>query len=582
MKRSIARTLAAALSLVPTVASAAPFPVSSGDATLWANRQVATLSLERKVAQMIWEPIRAGYFPADDPEMARLVALARDQGVGGFVIYGGTPHEVAQLLNSLQAAAALPLLISADFEGGPGQQLDGATEFPADMALGAIGSPDIAYEVGRVGAEEGRAVGIHVTYSPVVDVQTDPRNPAMSVRSFGADLGALAKLAAAYVRGYQENGMLATAKHYPGRGDVELIPGTDFTVNKKPAARIVAEDLEAFRAAIDAGVAFVMSDHIAAPSLTDGSDLPASVDAILARVWLRERLGFEGVLTSDDLLYPKVIKRFGAVRACVMAVRAGHDAILKPADSVAAIQGIVAAVRAGEIPEAQIDASVHRILYWKARLGLHLSRNVDVSQVAQKVGTRAHRALAARVADESLTLVHDAGFFPSSRDKVGRVLHVAIQRKEHEPAVAEVAKRLETEFAVAETLVIGPGADAPLRSRVLETAQTVDTVLVSVFHQRKSYVDNGALAAADRNLIDQLSRVRPRATIVMSYGNPYVAGDAASATAFLTGYGEGGFFGNQLAYVDSLVRLLKGEIKARGRLPVSVPPDVRLGAGIVR
>jgi beta-N-acetylhexosaminidase len=531
---------------------------------------------------MIWEPIQARYLAADDPERVRLVSLAREHGIGGFVVYGGTPHEVAELLNTLQAAAPLPLLISADFEGGPGQQLEGATEFPANMALGAIGSAELAYDVGRVGAQEGRAVGIHLTYSPAVDVQTNPHNPAMSVRSFGADLSRLKMLAAAYVRGYQENGMLATAKHYPGRGDVELIPGTEFTINNKPAERVVTEDLAAFEGAIKAGVAFVMSDHIAAPALAEGSDLPASVHPTLARHWLRERLGFDGVLTSDDLVYPKITKRFGAVRACVLAVQAGHDAILKPADSVAAIRGLAAAVRAGDIPEAQIDASVRRILYWKARLGLHRSRLVDLAQVTQRVGVAAHRALATRIADESLTLVKDAGFFPSTREKVGRVLHVSIQRKEHDPASAEVAGRLSAAFPIAATVAIGPNADASLRSKALVAAREADTVIVSVFSQRKIYVDNGALEAADRKLIEGLSAVRPQATIVMSYGNPYVAGDAASATAFLTGYGEGGFFGNQLVYADSFVRLLKGEIKSRGRLPVPVPPDIALGAGVVQ
>lgn len=582
MRRLVTGALAGTLALVSGIGDAAWLAVPAAEAEQWAKQQVAALPLEKKVAQMIWEPIQARYLAADDPERARLLSLARDHGLGGFVVYGGTPHEVAQLLNSLQAAASLPLLISADFEAGPGQQLQGATEFPANMALGAIGSAELAYDVGRVGAEEGRAVGIHLTYSPAVDVQTNPRNPAMSVRSFGADLGRLKMLAAAYVRGYQENGMLATAKHYPGRGDVELIPGTEFTVNNKAAERVVAEDLGAFEAAIKAGVAFIMTDHIAVPSLTDGSDLPASVHATLARRWLRDRLGFEGVLTSDDLLYPKVTKRFGPVRACVLAVQAGHDAILKPADAVAAIEGIVAAVRAGEIPEGQIDTSVRRILYWKARLGLHRERLVDTAQLTQHVGTASHRALATRIADHSLTLVKDGGFFPSSREKVGRVLHVAIQRKERDPAATEVASRLSAAFPVATTLVIGPDADASLRSRALGAAQEVDTVIVSVFSQRKIYVDNGALEAADRGLIAGLAAIRPRATIVMSYGNPYIAVDAAPATAFLTGYGEGGFYGNQLIYADSFVRLLSGEIKARGRLPVPVAPDIPLGTGVMR
>ena len=554
-------------------------PGASDVEARWAAEQVARLPLEKKVAQMFWEPIQGDYIAADDPRLSRWLSLARDHGIGGFVLYGGTPQGVAHLLNSLQEAAALPLLVSADFEGGPGQQLAGATEFPANMALAAIGSDELAYAVGRVGAKEGRAVGIHLTYSPVVDVQTRPENPGLGVRSFGADLGLLRRLSAAVVRGYQENGMLATAKHYPGRGDVELIPGTEFTVNRKPAERVIAEDLAAFEGAIQAGVAFVMSEHIAVPALSEGSDLPASMNRTLATHWLRERLGFQGVLTSDDLWYPKITKRFGAERACVLSIQAGHDALLKAADTVASIAAVTAAVRAGEISEAQIDASVRKLLYWKARLGLHRSRIVDVSRVPSQVGIREHRELLTRIADESLTLVSDRGFFPSS-GKLGRVVHVSIQRKEREPAAAEVATRLAAAFSLSGDFHIGPNTDPALREKAVAAARDADTILVSLFSQRRAHVDNGALAANDRSLIAALAAARPASTIVMSYGNPYLAADAAGATAFCTGYGEGGFSGNQLVYADSLIRLLRGEIKPHGRLPVSVAPGLGIKTGV--
>ena len=193
-----------------------------------------------------------------------------------------------------------------------------------------------------------------------------PINPVLSVRSFGSDVELLGKMASAYIRGYQENGMLATAKYFPGRGDVDLMGDTEFLINSKPATRIEAEDLAAFKKAIDAGVTFVMSEHIAIPSLTDGSDLPASVEAKLASYWLRERLGFENVLTTEDLWYPKVVDRFGAERAGVLAIRAGHDVLLKPKNAIKMIDAVARAVRGGEIAIEQIDHSVEKLLYWKS------------------------------------------------------------------------------------------------------------------------------------------------------------------------------------------------------------------------
>lgn len=560
---------------------AAPRSVTSEEAQAWAQKTLGTLSLERKVAQMICAEIRGEFIPLDDPRYQSWLTLVRDHGVGAVVLYGGTPHDTAALLNRLQKAAALPLLVSSDFEGGPGQQIIGATEFPANMALSASGSEELAYAVGKAGAAEGRAVGIHLTYSPVVDIQTDPNNPVLSVRSFGADLDLLGRMAGAYIRGYQENGMLATAKHYPGRGEVELIAGTEYTINRKPVERVEAEDFLAFKKAIDAGVAYVMSEHIAVPSAAEGSDLPASVEKRLATDWLKGRLGFQGILTTDDMWYEKVVKRFGAVESCLLAVEAGHDAILKPADPVATISGLVEAVKSGRIPEDRINASVLKILAAKARLGLHLERFVDESRVAAVVGHPDHRALLKRVADESLTLVKNDGFFPSTAEKVGSVVHISIQRREIDPAPAQVDAKIRAAFPGTQTFLLGPTTSKERFEAARKAAGAADTVVISLFHARTAYRDNGPLKPADKEFLDRIIAAKPKSTVAMSYGNPYLAAGLKNAAAFAVGYGEGGFGGNQIVYADSFIRLLKGEIKPAGKLPVNVSADFPLGTGVL-
>jgi beta-N-acetylhexosaminidase len=161
---------------------------SHDEAAKWADKTLAGLTLEKKIGQMICAEIAGGYIADDDKRLEGWIKLAKDLGVGGFVLYGGTPHDVVRLLNRLQKEAALPLLMSADFEGGPGQQITGATEYPANMAFAAAGSEKLMYEAAKIGAIEGRAIGIHLTYSPVVDIAVRPENPAESVRSFGGDL----------------------------------------------------------------------------------------------------------------------------------------------------------------------------------------------------------------------------------------------------------------------------------------------------------------------------------------------------------------------------------------------------------
>jgi len=249
----------------------------------WVEETLAGLTLEEKVGQLVCTDIYGDYRSEEDTEFKRWLTLARDHGIGMFVLYGGTPRDVAHLTNRLQAEAKVPLIISADFEGGPGQQVVGASEFPANMAFSAAGSSDLMYRAASAAAVEGRAMGIHLTYTPVVDISTQPLNPAQSVRSFGGDLDLLGAMVRSYVRGFHENGMLTTAKHFPGRGDIEIMPDhAPWTWINKPAEAVEAEDLRAFKEAIDAGVDFVMSEHIAVPSVTEGSELPASVEEKLA------------------------------------------------------------------------------------------------------------------------------------------------------------------------------------------------------------------------------------------------------------------------------------------------------------
>jgi hypothetical protein len=198
--------------------------VSQQEASTWVEETLAGLTLEKKIGQLICSDITGDYVAEGDQDLERWVELARDYGLGMFVLYGGTPRDVAHLLNRLQREAEIPILMAADFEGGPGQQVRGASEFPANMAFAAAGSEDLVYRATSAAAVEGRAMGIHLTYTPVVDIAWRPENPAESVRSFGGNLELLGRLVRAYVRGYHENGMLASGKHFPGRGDIETMP----------------------------------------------------------------------------------------------------------------------------------------------------------------------------------------------------------------------------------------------------------------------------------------------------------------------------------------------------------------------
>lgn len=554
---------------------------SEKDAAEWANRTAARMPLEKKCAQLVFVDVAGGYLADEDPRLLRWIELVRHAGVGGVVVYGGTPRDVAALLNRLQREAEIPLLAASDFEGGPGQQMSGATEFPANMAFAAAGSEELVRRAAAAGAAEGRSVGIGLTYSPAVDYSIDPENPAESVRSFGSDVSLLRRMVKAYVEGYMENGMLTSAKHFPGRGSVERWPADpEFSTIRKSAARLEAEDLAAFKAAVDAGVPFVMSEHIIVPALTGGSDLPASVERKLATGWLRDKLGFRGLLTTDDLWYDHVTRRFGPAQVGVKALQAGHDLLLKPKDPAATIQAVVDAVRKGELSEDHIDQAVRKLLFWKARLRLHESRLVDAANVGTAVGGPRHQALAQEVADRSLTVLKNDGVFPLPRGATEKLLNISIQKLEIDPSPEALALKLAVEFPGMTSYTLRPDTDAAVYRKALESAKSASLVTISLFVQRDKMGEAAPLRAADRDLIERVTASgRPR-VVVMSYGNPHLIRRIGGVPAFIVGYGERGWFGNQPIYFDSFVRLLKGELRPQGRLPVIVSEKYPVGAGL--
>jgi len=576
-----------ALRFAPLVAAqlvscAAPSPptVVLGEPDLqWVESTLAGLSLERKVAQLVTPDITAGYLAEGDPSLRRWIGLARDQGVGMFVLYGGTPRDVAWITNRLQREADVPLLIAADFEGGPGQQVVGASEYPPNMALAAAGSEDLTYRAARAGAEEGRAMGIHLTYTPVVDIAWRPDNPQEAGRSFGGDLDLLGRMAAAYVRGYHEGGMLTAAKHFPGRGDQVPMPdNAPWMWNPKSEAELEAQELTAFRKGIEAGVDFMMTEHIAVPALTGGSDLPASVEPALATGVVRDRLGFEGILTSDDLWYDHVVARFGAEEVAVRAFEAGHDIILKPKDPVATIAALVQAVRSGRIDEARVDQAARELLTLKSRLGLHRSRFVDESSVGAHVATEDHKAIVREIAERSLTLLRNDGLIPVGDP--GRVANVSIQKTEVDPGPPLLAPKLAAAFPGVRSFTVVPGLSDDARQAIVEGTAGADLVIVSLFVQRDRSGDPAPLRDTDLALVRDLLRRHPGRVIGMAYGNPHLARRLPDLPALLIGYGERSWYGNQDAYFDAFVRVLTGDAQPGGRLPVVVSDAYPLGSGL--
>ncbi|HEX7118086.1 MAG TPA: glycoside hydrolase family 3 N-terminal domain-containing protein [Longimicrobiales bacterium] len=580
------------LALAPlTCASPSGGPPSAGidpaaSAEAWVEATMERLPLRRKVAQLVVPWLDGAYLAVGTPEHERLRGWVEEQGVGGVIVSIGPPLEIAAKLNLLQEMADVPLLVAADVESGPGQrltagtvvpygmELGGGTDFPPIMALGAAGDPSLAYEVGRITAIEARAVGIHMAFAPVVDVNNNPANPIINTRSYGEDPEAVARLGAAHIRGLQDHGLLATAKHFPGHGNTSTDSHIGLPVLSVDRARADSIELVPFRAAIDAGVAAVMVAHVAFPALS-GDTVPATLSRALTTGLLKEELGFDGLTVVDALDMGAITTRYGAEEAAVLALEAGADLLLMPLDVAATIDAVVAAVEAGRISEARIDRSVRKLLRLKAGLGLHARRRVELDRVPYAVGRPEHAELARRIAERAFTLVRDRdGLIPVRPTRTGRALSI-VYTDDADPFAGRTFQRgLRERFAEVHTAMLTRGAHATVLDSLVAAADSADVVFVSTFVRVVSGKGRVGIPPELAAFVATIAARRP--TVVTSFGNPYLLSQFPSVGTYALAWGSGA------VEQEAAVRALMGEAPITGRLPITIPPDHPIGTGIRR
>ncbi|HUG38918.1 MAG TPA: glycoside hydrolase family 3 N-terminal domain-containing protein [Longimicrobiales bacterium] len=553
----------------------------------WVDSTLASLDAKGKAGQMVMAWFSGQYMPVDSDSREQAERWIRDAGVGGVIVSIGQPLALAEKLNRLQGMAAVPLLVATDMEHGPGQRLaggvllpwgtdlGGGTEFPPVMAIGAAGDPSLAYELGRVTAREGRAVGIHLDFAPVLDVNNNPANPIINTRSYGEDPGAVARLGTAHIRGLQENGMLATAKHFPGHGDVAGDSHLTPLILRIDAARADSVELVPFRAAIAEGVAAVMTAHIAFPALAGDSVRPATLSPRMLDDLLVRRLGFDGLVVTDALNMGAIVEAFGAQDAALLAVEAGADILLQPQDPARAVDAVAGAVAAGRIPEARLDRSVRKILEAKARAGLHLHRTVDLAGVAGRVGGRAHEAVARRIAERGITLVRDrGGLVPLAAPRARRVLSITYTDDVDPFAGRAFNTALGAGVPALQRVLLGPGTPAAVLDSVARRAAAAElVVLVSEVRVRAS---KGSVAIEEpvAALFRRVAASKP--TVLVSFGSPYVLRQVPDVGSYLLGWGR-----DRWSH-EAAARALLGGAPITGRLPIGIPPFHPLGTGITR
>jgi len=626
--RVMARILAVVALGVWLAAMPAAQTALDREAERWIEATLKRMTLEQKVGQVLMPSFESMYTPTDSGVFETLAAYIKQFHVGGFIVFGGSqpapnvllnptyptvtlgqPMAAASLLNRLQRLSQIPLINAADFETGVGMRISGGTLFPRAMAFGAAGDDALTEQAGRIAGVEGRALGVHVNFAPVADVNNNPRNPVINTRSFGE--GQVSSMVSAYVRGLSQGGMIATLKHFPGHGDTDVDSHLGLPLIPHARARIEEVELPPFRSGIAGGAGAVMTAHIMMPALEPTPETPVTFSDRIVTGLLRRDLGFEGLIFTDSMGMQAITRLHAPGAAAVRAFNAGHDMILHSPDVPAAHSALLDAARGGQITPERLDGSVRRILRSKARLGLHRSRTVDLERVPDVVGSREHRAVARQVSERAITLIKDErSSVPLLTSRAGSLLFLSVLDYPSGWGIAapsrtflpELRKRWSNVAAVELSDRTSPSELELLRA----AAGRYDAIIAAVYVRTAAFSGRMDLAPPVASLLRNLvsisaaarSTAQSRDESGQEVNRQRPPGDPASSasTPFVTV-----FFGNpyQSTFLPELpsvlltydfydvaeataVRAIAGEIPIGGRLPIGLPGLFPIGHGLTR
>lgn len=548
------------------------------------DRMVEKMPLPQRVGQLFTTYVYGSDANTPDPRNTELYGVATPAEVvekyhlGGVIYFawsdnlGGGPRQIARLSNGLQRAALgsgphLPLMISTDQEHGVVTRVGPpATQFPGSMALGAARSRESARRAAAISGRELRALGINQNFAPVADVNVNPANPVIGVRSFSSDPALAASLTSAQVRGHQQRGGVAsTVKHFPGHGDTATDSHTGIPYITHTRREWERVDAPPFRAAVAAGTDAIMTGHLVMPAL-DPTETPATLSEPILSGLLREELGYDGVVVTDALTMDGVRATYGDDRIPVMALNAGADVLLMPKDMDVAYRAVLDAVRTGEIPGQRIEEAVARVLKLKITRGVVARPLVNAEQAAERVGTDRSLACARAVSDRTTTLVkNDTGLLPFS-EAPDSMLVAGAGSAETDALVAAVADRgTDTTRVVTGTRP----TDTDIADVVAQAGRHAVTVVLTQRATHRGVDPDRQQAKLVQALLDT-----GRPVVVAAVRDPYDVAAFDSAPVYLATYST------EAVSMASLAKVVYGERAPTGRLPVAIPtlgaPDTDL------
>lgn len=542
----------------------------------WVEKTLRSMTLREKIGQMMMMAFSGEFNNFGSDKFAETRRRIEKLKVGGFTLFRGEANSIASLTNEAQRLARIPLFFSADYERGLRMQLRTGTPFTTNMGVAAAGDTNAIYRQGKIICQEMRAIGANWLFAPVADVNNNPDNPVINIRSFGADPKRVGEFVAAEVRGVREAGCLATLKHFPGHGDTATDSHIGLSTIAANPKELNSVELVPFRAAILGGVDSVMTAHLAVPNVT-GDNLPASLNPKISIDLLRKDLKFQGIITTDSMEMGAITKNYPNGESAVMAIKAGADIVLFPPDLDAAMAAVETAVTRGDISEQRIDESVRRLLAAKYRLGLVKNHFVDLAKVNQSVEKPENVAEANRTAEKSITLLRNEGrIFPLTKAAAAKTLFVIIAADDDQAEGAVVVPEIQKRLPNAKFVRLDPRSTGEEYARVLSDAKNYESVMLAPFVKRAAAKGTVALPENQVALVKQILALKGEKAAVIAFGNPYMIRQFPEAKNYVVTYAI------EDVAQTAAARVMFGEVPFQGRLPINIPNLFQIGDGMTR
>ncbi|MCK5135041.1 MAG: serine hydrolase [Bacteroidales bacterium] len=542
-------------------------PFLESDA-VWVDSIMDKLTLEERIAQMI---MVQAYSNKSEEHVRAVTRLITRYHVGGVLFFQGEPVSQARLTNSFQASSRIPLLIAIDGENGLGMRLDNTITYPPQMALGAISDNRLIYQMGRDMASQMKRVGIHMNFAPVADINNNPANPVINTRSFGEERRNVADKVVALMKGMQENGLLVAAKHFPGHGDTDSDSHHTLPVISHDRSRLDSIELYPFRKAIQRGLTGVMVAHLHVPVLDNRENRATTLSRATITGLLKEQMDFRGLVITDALNMKGLSNYFEPGVREVEAVKAGNDILLMPSDVGRAIAAVKRAVRRGEIPEEEINASCRKILQAKFWAGLHTVDPVRTDSLLEDLNRPDYSRLYRELVAHTLTVVKNRGPVLPLKDLQKIKL-----------ATVTISKKAERDFGATTDLylegahfTLPSSAGYPGRSELLTKLENFNTIIINILNTSSYAFRDYGITEETISFIEQLDTA---ANLILNVaGYPYVLSRFSSLDhmdAIILSYDD------DLLNQELTAQGIFGGVSFTGRLPVTAGSVASAGEGI--